>query len=719
MRELAVAFYGVELIYVLALGVWLFWTGTGAVLGKRGYVPGISAIVFSFFALGLLLPLETAAIRAIRLLPGAVPGSYLPLMVQLLAVLLCLMPAGILLGLLFQWTAGYYVGFASRGSGRGNFALAYAWESAGAVVGGLGATLLSMWGARNFTQALLCAFVSILATFFPGSGSGRRARYYGVFLLSALSVALWLSAPVDRAMTRWSHPDLVESIDTPYGRVTVTETGGRFAVFENDALAFDTESVSAEEFVHLAALQHPNPRRILISGGVMEGLAREALKYGPAKIDCVELDRELLDMARSHFPREFAGFVRSNVVEFHAADPRNFLKRSEEIYDLMLVGMPEPSSGQSNRYFTLEYFELCERKLAPGGVLALRLSSSENVWTPFLTDRNAGVYKALSVVFKDAVALPGTTNILIASKGKIERDPEILKERFLKGNISSKSVTPQYIEYLYTNDRFFGIGKTMAESAAFPNTDLEPACYRYTTMIWLSKFAPSMIHWDISAMTPTRLFFGTLILFAALSVCAFLTMAYGNRLRRGVVLVFSAAFVGMAMETMLLLFYQVKQGVLYQNIGLLLTVFMAGMTAGALLAEKFGRLEKRPLIARSTPALFALFIFFNAVFVAILWFEIDAGLFSVSALLFAGGFLVSAVLANESLRVDLEQKKVISPFYAADLAGGCAGSLLGSLWLVPFLGIGLTAGFVVLLSVAVFLLSATGAKGNAPVSGGP
>ncbi|MEI6315782.1 MAG: hypothetical protein WCO89_12995, partial [Syntrophus sp. (in: bacteria)] len=34
LRELAVAFYGVELIYLFALGVWLFFTAAGAMISR-------------------------------------------------------------------------------------------------------------------------------------------------------------------------------------------------------------------------------------------------------------------------------------------------------------------------------------------------------------------------------------------------------------------------------------------------------------------------------------------------------------------------------------------------------------------------------------------------------------------------------------------------------------------------------------------------------------
>ncbi|MBU1936218.1 hypothetical protein KKG05_02385, partial [bacterium] len=35
LRELAVAFFGSELIYLLAIAFWLIWTGLGALISRR------------------------------------------------------------------------------------------------------------------------------------------------------------------------------------------------------------------------------------------------------------------------------------------------------------------------------------------------------------------------------------------------------------------------------------------------------------------------------------------------------------------------------------------------------------------------------------------------------------------------------------------------------------------------------------------------------------
>jgi hypothetical protein len=159
----------------------------------------------------------------------------------------------------------------------------------------------------------------------------------------------------------------------------------------------------------------------------------------------------------------------------------------------------------------------------------------------------------------------------------------------------------------------------------------------------------------------------------------------------------------MTSETLLLLYYQVKQGVLFQNIGVLLMVFMAGMTLGAFWVARRGRGRRRFAYVPSARALFAGFAGLNGLFGAMVYYDIVAGIFAVSALLFAAGFLVSAVLAREGFFVDSDQRKVVSPLYAADLAGGCAGSLLASLFFIPFLGMEFTAASMFFLSSAAIL----------------
>ncbi|MFH1573418.1 MAG: hypothetical protein ABIG68_05510, partial [Acidobacteriota bacterium] len=120
LRELNVAFYGVELIYLLSLGVWILWGALGVMLSRRRTAHGRGLIRALLVLYSLLLPLDLAFVRGIRVLFSDVPGAYLSFPLQALALSLALMPIGLLSGLLFQKAAVYRI---RRGS---TLALAYA-----------------------------------------------------------------------------------------------------------------------------------------------------------------------------------------------------------------------------------------------------------------------------------------------------------------------------------------------------------------------------------------------------------------------------------------------------------------------------------------------------------------------------------------------------------------------------------------------------------------
>jgi len=700
LRELTVAFYGIELIYILAIGVWLFWTAFGAVVGRRGYIPSVAVISCLLLIFSILLPLEVVFIRGIRIFFGGIPGSYLPFWRQLAAIIVTLLPVGVLLGLLFQWTAKLYI------NKNRTLALAYGIESIGGLLGGLASTLFLKAGVQNFTIVILCSLLTVGILLLPGKKQSKRIFYPGISLFCLFLFVLGISQTIDRQMTGWNHAGFVDSRDSPYSRISIEEHAGQFVIFENDALGFETESAAAEELAHLAAINHHDPNQVLLLGGGVEGGIKEVLKHLPQRLDYVELNTVLLDLVQKFLPESYQRPLKSELVTLYHSDPRNFLKNAKT-YDLILVGMPEPSSGQSNRFYTREFFMQCEAKLKPDGVLGFRLRSSENIWTRFISYRNTSIYRALTSVFSDVVVLPGVTNIFIASNTPLTRNPSLLMERFKKRNIKTRLITPAYIRYLYTNDRFFDIAKRLNSTNALPNTDIRPVCYRYSSMIWLSKFIPRMINLDISLPAlKTQKAVVSYITAIFLMIGLFLVVRRWLRFQR-MMLAAIAGFIGMILETMFILYYQVKSGILFQNIGILLMVFMAGLAVGSILImelaklqmNKYGSLKKS--VGRSLLIGFGLL---NAAFIGSLNFNYLAGLWSISILMFITGFLVAGIFAFASLyRVD-DQKNVVSPLYAADLIGGCLGSLLGSLILIPLLGMELSAAIGMIISLAAIAL---------------
>ena len=426
------------------------------------------------------------------------------------------------------------------------------------------------------------------------------------------------------------------------------------------------------------------------------------LQHRPEKIDYVELNPAMLKLVSGHLPQDIQKSLKDPVLHLIFADPRLFLRESGT-YDLILVGMPEPQSGQTNRFYTREFFKQCAAKLNSGGILTFRLRSAENLWSPQLLWRTASIYRALTSVFPEVLFLPGTTNVVTASLEPLSRLPEDLSGRLQERKLKTRLISANYIHYLFTNDRFLEIGKLLQRQRAQPNTDVRPVCYQYAFMIWLSKFFPRISLMDFSFFIDQ----GTVrpsfqwLLYIGLPL-AFLLSRLRPALRR-VLLVAVAGFMGMVLETILILYYQAKQGGLYQDIGVLLMSFMGGLALGSLTINKgMARLMNRGKAARwYGVGLLAGFGLLCLIITMAITLSALSGLLPTALLLAAAGFFVAGIFAFVSLYEIQDQKRMISSLYAADLIGGCAGSLLAGLILIPVAGLDITIWAMVVLA-AIF-----------------
>jgi len=683
LRELAVASFGVELIYLLGLGLWLAAGALGAVAGRARVPEPSKAIDRAFLLLALLIPLGIAFLRGARVLFGGVPGAYLPLGQQVATAALGLAPAGVALGWLFRRTAQ------RAAATGGTLAAAYAWESAGGALGSVTATLSLHWGVPNLVLGVACGVA--------GAGvaaASRPARRLALPVAAALLALLAVTGTVDLRTTAWNHHGLVAVADTPYGRVAVTRAGAQVAVFGNDALEYESEGTEAEEFVHLAALQVPPGSMVLALGGGAAGVAAELLRHAPSRVDYVEGNRAMYRALLPHLPPETRRSLEREPVRVVFGDPRRFLSAAGK-YDLILVASAEPASGEGNRFYTAEFFRLCAGRLNPGGVVALKLPSSENLWTPLLLRRNGSVHAALRSAFPDVLVIPGGTDTLLGSDGRLERDPGELARRLRERGIDARLVTPQYLRYVLTNDRVGQVARLLSGTDAPPNTDGRPVCYQQTLLLWLEKFLPGL---DVPGIADRRAGFALLALAAAVLAASRLRPAW-----RRAALVAVAGFGGMATESVVLLRYQAESGSLYQDIGLLLTSFMAGLAAGALAFDRLAAV--RPPVRRWWGV--ALLVALAALEGALaLGAEGGGFLFRMgpaATILCLCGALVAGLFGYAS-RVGVDdQGAVVSPLYAADLLGGCLGSFLAGLLLLPLLGAGATSAGMALLALAAIL----------------
>jgi spermidine synthase len=651
LREVGVTFYGGETVYVLGLAIWLLAGAVGAGLQRaRPLSLAAAAVVFAVAA-----PAGLVLARAIRPLIGPVPGVDLGLGRLLVGTVLALAPTGALAGYLFRRAARRRL---RRGGAAGR---AYAMECLGAAAGGAAASLLPALGMPALLGAMAAA-AAVLGVAFAG---GRRWRRVALALLVALVMATPLAGRLDRALTRWTHPDLVLTRDTPRGRLTFETDRGRTAVFLDDAFVHASEDPSGEELVHLAATQRDTLRRVLVLGGWLENLAVQVAAYGPDTVVHVEPDRDLVRLGS----RLLDGRLPPAAIT--VADPRRWLPSGQSRFDLVISALPDPVTARANRFWTVTFAAQCADRLEPDGVLALRLRTSENLWTPRQARRVASVYRALRGVFADVQVLPGQATVLLASNRPLERDPAVLVERLRRADPPVRLVSPAWLRWRWTGDRTEEASALLADATVPANTDLQPVCFADTLLWELGRYFPSLGWRDVPG--PGRWLISTILVLAC--VVVLLRRWRGSS---GAIVAGYAGMAAMVLTSVLLLHHQTLLGVLYRDLGVLLTLFMLGQAGGAWLGTCLG--GRRPSRWRMA----------GLVVVLSLWsFLVTMGLqlgarFGANLVWLTGtGVVTAMIFASATCRPRAD----LGRLYAADLTGGCLGALVAALLLIPFSGL--------------------------------
>jgi peptidoglycan/LPS O-acetylase OafA/YrhL len=207
-------------------------------------------------------------------------------------------------------------------------------------------------------------------------------------------------------------------------------------------------------------------------------------------------------------------------------------------------------------------------------------------------------------------------------------------------------------------------------------------------MIWLSKFLPSAKLWDFSfpELPGSR----SLAWLVVISLPALLLSRARWPVRR-TVLTGVAGFVGMTLETIVILHFQTKSGILYQDIGILLTGFMAGLAFGAFGVEKLHRRPSKTIGG----ALLGGFVVLSGIIGWSINSGIHVGLPESLGFLILSGFMVAGVFAYAGLHGEEDQAAAVTPLYSADLIGGCIGSLLASLILAPMMGLAMASHLMI------------------------
>ena len=728
MRELIVVFNGNEMSLGILLGTWLFWTAAGS---------GVSSSI----GLGRISPRRTVAalecLQAASLLPTiwwlrasksffqTAPGELVGPLPMLLTSLVCLSVFCAVSGALFVAGSRMYATESGAGA-RMSASSTYLLDSAGSALGGLAASVVLLRLFESFQIAALVVLLNLcMAAVLWLRMSGKHIVVLtGLAALIAIPLLLVAAPRLDRQANAllWRGFHLAASRDTIYGKLAVTETGDLRSLYDNGViLANAPDENAAEEAVHFALLEHPAPRKVLLIGGGVNGSIAEALKHPSVeRIDYVELDPALIDLARQFFPGQPGTLDADPRVHVHYADGRRYLQAADGQFDVIIVDLPDPQTAQLNRFYTAEFFRSAREHLAPGGLVAVELRASEETISPDLAKLLQCIRRTLSEVFPSIAVIPGETIHFFGAvrPDVLTEDPQVLIARIHERRLHTLYVSEYFIPYRMMPDRMMQVLEQLRPLPTTPvNHDFAPVAYYFDVVLWSSQFKSGYAGWfRAAAQAPFGKLLGATViaLLVAAGVLAFLP-ARERRARSAAAFCTGATgFTLMALQILILLAFQSVYGYVYQQLAILIGLFMAGMACGSWLGmQRKGTSGRAPFLRMATTqillALAAPALMLAATSLA--GISGTVATWTAAQLVFPALAALSGVLGGYQFPVAAEiyfhaREGIagLGTLYACDLLGGCAGALVLSTYLISVFGFWRTAWLSAAINLAPALL---------------
>ncbi|WP_163538121.1 polyamine aminopropyltransferase [Gracilibacillus sp. YIM 98692] len=189
--------------------------------------------------------------------------------------------------------------------------------------------------------------------------------------------------------------------ESQYQKIVLTKNDDDVRLYLDGGLQLSSidEHRYHEVLVHPAMSYTSEARKVLVLGGGDGMAVREILKYPSATdITLVDLDPAVVELANTNahlLELNQRALMDEKVTIFHQ-DAFEFLERSEEWYDVIIIDLPDPNNESLNKLYTKEFYSLVRNHLQPGGAAMIQATSPvfarEVYWTISHTVASTGMH---------------------------------------------------------------------------------------------------------------------------------------------------------------------------------------------------------------------------------------------------------------------------------------------------------------------------------------
>ena len=735
LRELLVSFFGNELTLGIILSNWLILEAIGSfIVGKtvekterKMEIYVLLQLIFSF-----ALPLAIYLSRTFKILLLVTPGEGLGFMSIFYSSFLILLPVSIPHGALFTYGCKIYA--QKGGEDASSIGKVYILETTGSILSGLLMTFLLIQYFNSFEIAFIISLMNtsisaILLWPIPRSSkhpvpillwvlSGLLSFVFAYGLLPQTSSAIHRSS----IRSQWKGLNVIHYENSIYGNIAIAKSGEQYTFFTDGIPAVTTpvpDIAFLEDFVHFPMLFHEKPESVLILSGGAGGMIHEILKYPANHVDYVELDPLLLKLIQKFQTALTQSELSDPRVKVHYTDSRFFVNGAQNQYDIIFIGLSSPQELQTNRLFSSEFFSIAKNRMNPDGIIVLTLPGSLTYISPELRDLNECILRTLGSVFPSVKIIPGDTNLYLASNSKKLGGvtPDEIIKRLEERKIKTRLITKGYIAYRL-HERWLKWFLESMEGKEVPiNSDFRPLGVFFNLSYWNALFSPYLVplfKWFEAFSLEL-----TIALTTVVTLLLLMTFIKKPSLSRNALpyAMFTSGFADMMLDLAIIFTFQTLFGYLYDQIGLLITIFMLGIALSSLfITRRLDTIKKDTSLFLKTELSIILFSFLLPFVLSIPSHHLEKAYVYI---LLYGTFLTMSFLCGVlvGLQFPLATKIYLNTYpagerfsqtagllYGADLLGGFFGGLLGGVLLLPILGLKESCFMMAIIKVSSFIL---------------
>ncbi len=262
----------------------------------------------------------------------------------------------------------------------------FSFDYIGGLIGSVAFPLLLLPQLGYFATAFLTGCMNLLAAMLIIYKYSERiicaTRYkivsgiLFVFMVFGMLFSENISSFVEGGLYR---DNVILSQHTKYQHIVMTKHRDDLRLFIDGNVQFCSldEYRYHEALVHIPMSKALKKDKVLVLGGG-DGLAvRELLKYENTEITLVDLDEDMIELCREN-PQIVAlneGALDSERLTVVNQDAYQFLENNEELYDVILVDLPDPNNDSLNKLYSNIFYRLCGNSLTEDGIMTVQSTS--------------------------------------------------------------------------------------------------------------------------------------------------------------------------------------------------------------------------------------------------------------------------------------------------------------------------------------------------------